>query len=263
MSNPAPSFSVKVDVTNPGQFFACCGLLELAHRLWPGAEGWFDGEAFCVSDCGALREVITLVKAAKTDADSSRGVEMVHPVSIILPERNPPVVLDWWLAQDWYRHRKAQQKKRASLMSSPLRLWGGQQKSAGILQDLKNGLPDGDVDDLFQYSRRMTGRLGVDPRAAWNALDAGFSPNDQSMPVNTFPAVEFLAAVGLQRCRLAEDPVGWPSYATWSAPLPAPLAASVAVGLVPANRIWRYRFRIAARGGYKGFTFAVPIGEIP
>jgi CRISPR-associated protein Csx14 len=37
-----PSFSVHVDPTNPGQFFACCGLLELADRLWQGAEGWFD-----------------------------------------------------------------------------------------------------------------------------------------------------------------------------------------------------------------------------
>ena len=26
-----------VDLTNPGQFFACCGVLELAARLWPGA----------------------------------------------------------------------------------------------------------------------------------------------------------------------------------------------------------------------------------
>lgn len=40
---PETSFSINVDVTNPGQFFACCGLLELAHRLWPGADGWFDG----------------------------------------------------------------------------------------------------------------------------------------------------------------------------------------------------------------------------
>jgi CRISPR-associated protein Csb3 len=32
---------VAVDPTNPGQFFACCGLLELADRLWPDAEGWF------------------------------------------------------------------------------------------------------------------------------------------------------------------------------------------------------------------------------
>ena len=30
------SFSVNVDPTNPGQFFACCGLLELADRLWQG-----------------------------------------------------------------------------------------------------------------------------------------------------------------------------------------------------------------------------------
>jgi len=33
---PPPSITVTVDVTNPGQFFACCGLLELADRLWPG-----------------------------------------------------------------------------------------------------------------------------------------------------------------------------------------------------------------------------------
>jgi len=29
---------IRVDPTNPGQFFACCGLLELADRLWPSAE---------------------------------------------------------------------------------------------------------------------------------------------------------------------------------------------------------------------------------
>ena len=40
---------VRVDPTNPGQFFACCGLLELADRLWNGAEGWFDRETtFCI-----------------------------------------------------------------------------------------------------------------------------------------------------------------------------------------------------------------------
>ena len=39
MSDPIPSITVAVDPTNPGHFFACCGLLELADRLWPGAEG--------------------------------------------------------------------------------------------------------------------------------------------------------------------------------------------------------------------------------
>ncbi|MFO7904351.1 MAG: hypothetical protein ACQESR_23920 [Planctomycetota bacterium] len=30
MNQPVPDIMVKVDMTNPGQFFACCGLIELA-----------------------------------------------------------------------------------------------------------------------------------------------------------------------------------------------------------------------------------------
>ena len=41
MTNPKPSIQIPVDLTNPCQFFACCDLLELADRLWPGALGWF------------------------------------------------------------------------------------------------------------------------------------------------------------------------------------------------------------------------------
>jgi hypothetical protein len=49
MRTPEPSLSVNVDVANPGQFFACCGLLELADRLWPGAEAWFQpNSVFCI-----------------------------------------------------------------------------------------------------------------------------------------------------------------------------------------------------------------------
>jgi len=50
MNNPKPTIRINVDVTNPGQFFACCGLLELADRLWPGAEGWFEvaNHSFCL-----------------------------------------------------------------------------------------------------------------------------------------------------------------------------------------------------------------------
>ena len=49
MSTKEPSIKVPVDLTNPGQFFACCGLLELASRLWPDAEGWFDAGLFCIA----------------------------------------------------------------------------------------------------------------------------------------------------------------------------------------------------------------------
>jgi hypothetical protein len=54
---------INVDPTNPGQFFACCGLLELADRLWPEAQGWFedDNSRFCLSspaDSPGLQQLI-------------------------------------------------------------------------------------------------------------------------------------------------------------------------------------------------------------
>ena len=43
MTTTESTIRIVVDPTNPGQYFACCGLLELADRLWPGgAEGWFE-----------------------------------------------------------------------------------------------------------------------------------------------------------------------------------------------------------------------------
>src|SRR5260221_583769 len=64
MNNPEPSIRVIVDPTNPGQFFACCGLLELANRLWPGAEGWFEGREFSIACGGTLAALLdTLANA--------------------------------------------------------------------------------------------------------------------------------------------------------------------------------------------------------
>lgn len=61
MNTPEATIRVNVDVQNPGQFFACCGLLELADRLWPGAEGWFvDGE-FCVACAGTLLDALSIL----------------------------------------------------------------------------------------------------------------------------------------------------------------------------------------------------------
>ena len=36
--NSAEPIRISVDLSNPGQFFACCGLFELANRMWPKAE---------------------------------------------------------------------------------------------------------------------------------------------------------------------------------------------------------------------------------
>lgn len=69
MKTRSPSITIPVDLTNPGQFFACCGLLELADRLWLGTEGWFEGEHFLVigpPEC-SLRSLLGKLAEATID----------------------------------------------------------------------------------------------------------------------------------------------------------------------------------------------------
>jgi hypothetical protein len=45
MKHPEPSIRVTVDPTNPGQFFACCGMLKLAEKRWQVAAPYRDAVA--------------------------------------------------------------------------------------------------------------------------------------------------------------------------------------------------------------------------
>ena len=275
MSNLEPTIRINVDVTNPGQFFACCGLLELAHRLWPTTEGWFDAGRFLLSvpsvtDTEIIGTCLTVLRKCILQADDSRGKDAVHPIRITY-ESHVDLMLDWWIDQNGNK--------------GPFKLWAGQQTSLRIMQALRNALPspsDISCGELFDQGAALTGRFGVDPRAAWNALDSGFSPNTQHMEVYSYPAVELLAAVGLQGFRpreiiretrqhayatqtrttrssdqqeIARNP-SW-QYATWSSSLPSSVARVASAGIVSTGRTAKYRFEIAARGSYKGFRFAI------
>jgi len=245
MNTPQPSFSVRVDVTNPGQFFACCGLLELAHRLWPGAQGWFQADLFNIaSDATDEQPLDTILETLTRDpvqVDTARGDRGTHPVGIGAFS----LTIDWWIDP---RGDK-----------TALKLWAGQQTSLIIVEPLREALRECGAAagrGLFEIARPLTGRFGLDPRAAWRSLDVGFSPNEQGMQVATFPAVELLAAVGLQRFRPVGASEGTFIYATWGIPLPPLLACAAAAGALPAGRVRTYRFEITARGKYKGFSFA-------
>src|SRR5512146_351690 len=87
------NITVKADVTNPGQFFACCGLLELADRLWPGAEGWFADGQFHVTCEGTLKELVTTLAQAEL-----KQLDPEDPTSSRLEVGNPfrDLRLDWW-----------------------------------------------------------------------------------------------------------------------------------------------------------------------
>ena len=277
MTMPKPSFRVGVDVRNPGEFLACCGLLELADRLWPGSEGWFDRDEFLVAaeapaDQEALVHLLQALASCSLEPEKNAGQGKPSATFASLawkrrqkaseatdgPDRLAPLKfgspfplrLDWWREQD----------------GTPTRwkLWAGQQTSQSISTDLQAALRSqlAQVSNLagpplFQHRTLLSGRFGFDPGSAWQALDVGFSPNEQGIGVATSPAAELLAAVGLQRFRLREtEPRGSFVYATWGTPLAPLVARAAAAGAVAAPPLHMYRSRLIFRGSYKGFDFA-------
>jgi CRISPR-associated protein Csb3 len=62
MSHTTP-IRIPVDVTNPGQFFACCGLLELAARMWPGTTtGRFSDNHFEIAGVPDNTTTLTVIE---------------------------------------------------------------------------------------------------------------------------------------------------------------------------------------------------------
>jgi hypothetical protein len=56
----------------------------------------------------------------------------------------------------------------------------------------------------FDVLTPMGGSFNFDPRGAWTAIDAGYSPNEHKHAIEASPVVEFLAACGLENARPAE-----------------------------------------------------------
>jgi hypothetical protein len=259
MSNQEPSIRVNVDTTNPGQFFACCGLLEIADRLWGEVEGWFERGEFLISAIGRLSDLIRTLSSVELipldpdDATASR-------IEIALKSRS--LRLDWW------------QDERAG--GKNLKVWAGTMESVRIARAMQHCLRDErfhtaslfDV-GVIAYDRdnvqKKVEPFYFDARRGPNAhsRDVGFSPNDLQMTTTAFPAVELLCLIGLQRCLPANtDRDRVFEYFTWTRPLPASLCAAAACGRMDSSRGQGYRFENWYRTGqrkHKAFRSAIPI----
>jgi hypothetical protein len=264
---PTPTIRVAVEPANPGQFLACCGLLELADRLGPEAEGWFTEGQFRIAGGIDLRTLLAaLVMDPPEEVLSLPNGPRVKP--LIAPLRftfdggaTPGITLDAWMAL------RVEKGGVVAAANPPWNFWSGQQTSLRIWAALRSELAkqlghltEEQLPALFRQQVLLPGRFGFDPGPAWNPLDVGFSPNEQKLAVASSAAVELLAAVGLQRFRpiLSADRSTF-RYATWGIPLAPQVAAAAAVGLIPAPPAARFRGRVVGRGSYAALGYASPV----
>lgn len=258
---------VKVEPTNPGQFLACCGLLELADRFWPGAEGWFEENRFCVACAGSLSELLAILLMDPPEELTTLDNDLpVRP--LVAPLRfsfdggaTQELTLDAWMTIQF------EKGSAVATGNPPWNFWSGRQTSLGIWLALRRALAEqwqkGDFKDpefLFAQRILLSGRFGFDPGAAWTALDVGFSPDAQDMPVASSASVELLAAVGIQRFRpmLARNRRFF-VYSTWGRPLAPAIASVSACGRIEVPPAQRFQGRVLKRGSYTALGFSIPV----
>jgi CRISPR-associated protein Csb3 len=250
MSDPASTITLPVDLTNPGQFFACCGLLELADRLWPGAEGWFEigkrasnFQVSAASSGASLRELLLNARllefevgnddATESDDGDEEGVKPLFEPIVITS--TVLLQLDWW-------------------SDKSIKPWAGSMKERMIFRAMLRAIDPAHPDPLndqkpvfdplvlAEPGRRSEKPKKREPfyfdcRRGSNAhpLDSGFSPDTHMLVSNCFPTVEAMCFIGLQRARPA--PIDVPNrsrYTVWTKRLPANVIAPVVCGLIPA-----------------------------
>jgi len=108
----------------------------------------------------------------------------------------------------------------------------------------------------FDVLTPIGGSFNFDPRGAWTALDAGYSPNTQKHGVAASPVVHLLAACGLEHTRPMEFGVRQVRYAVWSGLLPPVLARAAFQSGIPSLPMRQFRFELALSGKNKIVTFA-------
>ena len=258
MKKPDAGIRVNVDPANPGQFFACCGLLELADRAGSGAEGWFADGTFRIATDATLEVILqllsTCVAEEVTVLKSGLTVQpLIAPLKVVFDGSQPfALTLDSWMIT------RIEKRKATTAANPPWNFWSGQQTSHRIWRDLQKALakqlpaisPER-IEDLWSQRTLLSGRFGFDPGAAWNALDVGFSPNEQGLDVASSPAVELFAAIGLQRFRpsVADDRQSF-TYATWGVPLAPSVAVAAASGVITIPPTVHFLGRVISRGSY-------------
>ncbi|MGD9417390.1 MAG: type I-G CRISPR-associated helicase/endonuclease Cas3g [Verrucomicrobiota bacterium JB025] len=250
---PSPAVTLAVNTANPGHYFACCGILELASRLDPLARGWFskEGSAFNLAFVGtSVDQLIDFITSAEV-----RALDPKEPLASPLLLGPPFLIrLDWW--------------QTTAPATASLKTWSGQMKCQSICIAMQNAIreerhePTFAAEKLLSYYRvayitdgnkaKKVEPFYFDANRGPNAhsRDVGFAPNDLGLETIAAPASELLCLIGLQRA--IPSPADKPRlfrYHLWHEPLPASILASSVNGLLPDSENHQFCFESWFRDG--------------
>ncbi len=144
------------------------------------------------------------------------------------------------------------------------KLFAGQQRSAAIAQQMLLAVRDlwnKRSAELTRHPFGLSVPLGgssfkMDARKSWTAIDAGYSPDEQTHLVEASPVVEMLAAVSLEHARPDEFETREVRYGAWKGLLPPVLARPALGGVTVGVPMRVFRFTLDLAGKNKIVTFA-------
>lgn len=196
---------------------------------------------------------------------SPKGDRMTLPIRLEVSQR-PSIVLGHWADGSGRDDCKlyAGNRSAASIARAMLRGTREKPKKKQSVGDVKTrgieALWRERSADLtakpFDVLTLMGGSFNFDPRGAWTAIDAGYSPNEQKHGVAASPVVELLAALGLEHARPDEYEARHVRYGAWSGRLPLILARPALSGAGVGAQVRTFQFMFAGTKHNKVVTFA-------
>ena len=238
---PAPTASLAVNPANPGHYFACCGLFELAARLSPGALAWFEQDSATrqwrfhlanTSSLEVLLEKIIVAEIFALDPDDATA----SPIFIDAPFN---LRVDWW--------------KTAGSATSALKVWAGTMEAPRIARAMQKAIRPEDGEQILSNLRiayapenpaKKVEPFYFDANRGPNsdARDVGFSANDLGLETIAAPAAEFLTLAGLQRAIPQPSGDRLFDYRLWKTPVPIALLAAAINGIAEPHQQPSFRF---------------------
>lgn len=171
------------------------------------------------------------------------------------------LLLQGWL-EPCSRYGGRSEKKQDDIRKkSPLRFFSGKSTPNTLLGPMIDFISREQNCTAEQILHLRTGgkaQFGFNAASGWNAQRRGFSPHEEKIAREVYPAVEVLTAIALDALPIRRlDITDGFSYAPWWLPLSEPDAARAFLGHLPEPWVReRYRASILTNGKAKFLTYA-------